>query len=75
MNVPLSIVMWSKVFLDAATQAVTTNDGFLPDHRAEEVVSEPDRAAEEAEEAEVSAYFMYECIYVCMYAHTVYVCM
>ena len=62
------------MFLDAATQAVTTNDGFLPDHRAEEVVSEPDRAAEEAEEAEVSAYFMYECIYLCMYAHTVYVC-
>ena len=46
------------MFLDAATQAVTTNDGFLPDHRAEEVVSEPDRAAEEAEEAEVSAYSM-----------------
>jgi hypothetical protein len=58
MSVPLSIVMWSKVFLDAATQAVTTNDGFLPDHSAEEVVSEPDRAAEEAEEAEVSAYSM-----------------
>ena len=47
--------MRSKVFLEAATQAVANNGGFLPDHRAYEVDSEADRAAEEAAEAEVSA--------------------
>ena len=72
------------MFLEVATQAVSSNDGFLPDHWAQEVESEPDRAAEEAEEAEVGTMYMLShvcmcviCMYVCtvcMYIHEVYQC-